>query len=85
MNDDLFIKRMPQVIKALITREATQNHRSVNQEAIALLEEALLQRVEGQHTGRRSALATLANYAAQAEPILRGSPAAPALRTVTSD
>lgn len=66
MNDDLFIKRMPLVIKELIAREAAQNHRSVNQEAIALLEEALLHRVEAQHTHRRNALATLTSYAAQA-------------------
>lgn len=65
MNDDLFIKRMPLVIKELIAREASQNHRSVNQEAIALLEEALLHRVEDQHPRRRNALATLTSYAAQ--------------------
>lgn len=67
MNDDLFIKRMPLVIKELIAREAAQNHRSVNQEAIALLEEALLHRVETRHAHRRSALATLASYAAEAD------------------
>ena len=66
MNDDLFIKRVPHVIKDLIAREASQNHRSVNQEAIALLEEALLHRVETNHARRRSALATLASYAAEA-------------------
>ena len=71
MNDDLFIKRMPLVIKELIAREAGQNHRSVNQEAIALLEEALLHRLESQHAHRRNALATLTSYAAQAQP---GSP-----------
>ena len=68
MNDDLFIKRMPLVIKELIAREAGQNHRSVNQEAIALLEEALLHRLESQHAHRRNALATLTNYAAQTHP-----------------
>ena len=67
MNDDLFIKRVPPVIKDLVAREAAQNHRSVNQEAIALLEEALLHRVESNHARRRSALATLASYAAEAE------------------
>jgi hypothetical protein len=65
LNDDLFIKRVPLVIKDLVAREATQNHRSVNQEAIALLEEALLHRVEANHARRRSALATLASYAAE--------------------
>jgi hypothetical protein len=67
VNDDLFVKRVPQVIKELIAREAAQNHRSVNQEAIALLEEALLHRVEANHARRRSALATLASYAAEAK------------------
>ena len=85
MNNDLFIKRMPQVIKALITREATQNHRSVNQEAIALLEEALLQRFEGDPSSRRSALAALTGYATQGEPMLRGQPGTPVLRSVTAD
>lgn len=66
MNDDLFVKRIPLVIKELIAREAGQNHRSVNQEAIALLEEALLHRLESQHAHRRNALATLTSYAAQA-------------------
>ena len=42
MNVDLFIKKVPQVVKELISREATQNRRSINQEAIALLEEAPL-------------------------------------------
>lgn len=67
LNDDLFIKRVPLVIKDLVAREAAQNHRSVNQEAIALLEEALLHRVEANHARRRSALATLASYAAEAD------------------
>lgn len=77
MNDDLFIKRMPLVIKELIAREASQNHRSVNQEAIALLEEALLHRVEQQHSNRRNALAMLASYAAQSDlpPQLKPPPA----------
>lgn len=78
MNDDLFIKRMPLVIKELIAREAAQNHRSVNQEAIALLEEALLHRVEDQHTHRRNALATLTSYAAQSSTAPAGAPQASA-------
>ena len=72
----MFIKRRPLVIKELITREAAQNHRSVNQEAIALLEEALLHRVEAQHTHRRNALATLTSYAAQSKNPLSSSPQA---------
>lgn len=74
MNDDLFIKRMPMVIKELITREVALNHRSVNQEAIALLEEALVHRVEAQHTHRRNALATLTSYAAQSATNPGGAP-----------
>jgi Arc-like DNA binding domain len=42
---DLFIKKMPHVVKELISRQAFDNRRSINQEAIALLEEALLSRV----------------------------------------
>ena len=45
MDVDLFIKKMPHVVKELISREAFGNRRSINQEAIALLEEALLSRV----------------------------------------
>ena len=89
MNDDLFIKRMPLVIKELIAREAGQNHRSVNQEAIALLEEALLHRLESQHAHRRNALATLTNYAAQGHPgsALNGSAgrALPVLAAAAAD
>ena len=78
MNDDLFIKRVPHVIKELIAREAAQNHRSVNQEAIALLEEALLHRVESNQRGRRGALATLTHYAAGAQAALKPQPVAAA-------
>lgn len=66
MTDDLFIKKIPHVIKELIAREAERHHRSVNQESIALLEEALLQRMESRRESRASALDTLARYAAQA-------------------
>ncbi len=45
MDVDLFIKKMPHVVKELISREAFENRRSINQEAIALLEEALVHRV----------------------------------------
>ena len=63
MDVDLFLKRVPLVVKELIGREATENRRSINQEAIALLEEALLQRVETHQLRRRSVLETLQNYA----------------------
>lgn len=66
MNDDLFIKRVPHVIKELIGRAAAEHHRSVNQETIALLEEALLHRVESNQV-RRNALATLTHYAAEGQ------------------
>lgn len=65
MNDDLFIKRVPPVIKELIGREAELNHRSVNQETIALLEEALLHRMETGGALRRSPLQALTSYAAE--------------------
>lgn len=63
MDVDLFIKKMPQVVKELISREAFDNRRSVNQEAIALLEEALMLRVG--HTGqkRKQIEAVLEGYA----------------------
>jgi hypothetical protein len=50
---DLFIKRVPQVVKELIAQEAFDNRRSVNQEAIALLEEALVHRVAGAGSKRK--------------------------------
>lgn len=64
MNVDLFIKKMPHLIKDLISREAADNRRSINQEAIALLEEALLRRVDASsNQRRRSAQAILQGYA----------------------
>ncbi|MDE2081240.1 MAG: Arc family DNA-binding protein [Burkholderiales bacterium] len=66
MTSDLFIKSLPAVIKQLIAREAAENRRSVNQEAIALLEEALMQRIESHHLRRKSTLAALEDYAAAA-------------------
>jgi hypothetical protein len=61
---DLFIKKMPYVVKELIGREASGNRRSINQEAIALLEEALLQRVgAGGGAKRKQIEALLKDYA----------------------
>lgn len=82
MDVDLFLKKVPQVVKALIEREAAENRRSVNQEAIALLEEALLQRVESHQLRRRSVLETLQSYAS-ANPRAGASapPEGPALST----
>ena len=63
MDVDLFIKKMPQVVKELISREAFDNRRSVNQEAIALLEEALLSRVSSSVPKRTQVEALLHGYA----------------------
>ena len=60
---DLFIKKMPLVVKKLISREALDNRRSVNQEAIALLEEALIHRVESSHRHRKHVREILERYA----------------------
>lgn len=68
MSNDLFIKNIPTVIKELVTREAAEHRRSSNQEAIALLEEALLARIEARHMKRKSALSALEDYAAASGP-----------------
>jgi hypothetical protein len=54
---------MPNVVKELISREAFDNRRSINQEAIALLEEALLHRVSGGGSRRKQIEALLGDYA----------------------
>ncbi len=59
MDVDLFIKKMPHVVKELISREAFDNRRSINQEAIALLEEALVNRVGSTGTKRKQMEALL--------------------------
>lgn len=61
MDVDLFIKKMPHVVKELISREAFDNRRSINQEAIALLEEALVNRVGAAGTKRKHMEALLAD------------------------
>ena len=63
MDVDLFIKKMPQVVKELISREAFDNRRSINQEAIALLEEALVHRVATVGGKRKHMEALLEDYA----------------------
>jgi hypothetical protein len=60
---DLFIKKMPQVVKELISREAFDNRRSINQETIALLEEALVNRVGAASGKRKQIEALLSDYA----------------------
>lgn len=61
MNADLFLRKVPEVVRELIVRQATENRRSINQEAIALLEEALITRFEASAT-RRSRLEELRRY-----------------------
>lgn len=74
---DLFIKKMPHVVKELITREAFDNRRSVNQEAIALLEEALLQRVGAAGSRRKRMEALLEDYVdSGATPLQNAMPVA---------
>ena len=63
MDVDLFIKKLPHVVKELISREAFDNRRSINQEAIALLEEALIQRV-GSPVAKRKQIEALLEGAA---------------------
>ena len=65
MSVDLFIKKMPNVVKELISREALENRRSVNQETIALLEEALMTRVGNAGKKRRSVQTLLEDYASK--------------------
>ena len=63
MDVDLFIKKMPSAVKKLIVREAFDNRRSVNQEAIALLEEALVHRVESTGKNRLQVEAMFERFA----------------------
>lgn len=67
MDVDLFIKKMPHVVKELISREAFDNRRSINQEAIALLEEALVNRV-GAAGAKRKQMEALLTDAVGAHP-----------------
>lgn len=72
MSNDLFVKNVPEVIKQLVTREATDNRRSINQEVIALLEEALLRRIDARSERPRAPLAALQDYAAAATAGAKG-------------
>jgi len=83
---DLFIKKMPYVIKKLISREAFDNRRSLNQEAIALLEEALVQRVESTGKKRMQVEAMLERYAEplRTAPAVAGALAMPAGRPASA-
>jgi len=71
---DLFIKKMPQVVKELISREAFDNRRSINQEAIALLEEALVHRVGSTGAKRKHMEAVLADAAGMPSALISAQP-----------
>lgn len=84
MDVDLFIKKMPHVVKELISREAFDNRRSINQEAIALLEEALIRRVGAPVAKRKQMEALLEGYADSASGLLSEPPAPDAPPTTRS-
>ena len=48
MGTELQLKGVPEQLKSLISREAGAHRRSINQEAIVLLEEAMLARAKAQ-------------------------------------
>jgi hypothetical protein len=52
MSTELQLKKVPAIVKSLISREADLHRRSINQEAIVLLEEALLARAKTQQQSR---------------------------------
>lgn len=52
MSTELQLKKVPAIVKSLISREASIHRRSINQEAIVLLEEALLARANRQQPSR---------------------------------
>ena len=62
MDTDLFIKKLPGSVKELIARQAELHRRSVNQEAIVLLEEALAARLRTARSPRHEVREILAHY-----------------------
>ncbi len=62
METDLFLKKIPADVKKLISREADIHRRSINQEAIVLLEEALAARLRAARTPRHEVREILAHY-----------------------
>lgn len=62
MDTDLFIKKLPGGVKELIARQAELHRRSVNQEAIVLLEEALAARLRAARSPRHEVREILAHY-----------------------
>jgi hypothetical protein len=85
LNVDLFLKNVPSVVKELIGREATENRRSLNQETIALLEEALLHRVEAHSARPRSALEQLRGYVDRKSAVIENIPLREAISTAQPD
>jgi len=62
MDTDLFIKKLPGSVKELIAHQAELHRRSVNQEAIVLLEEALAARIRAVRSPRHEVREILAHY-----------------------
>lgn len=60
---DLLLKNVPARLKSLISREAENHRRSINQEAIVLLEEALLTRAKNATANKDDIEAILQRYA----------------------
>ena len=64
MTAALQLKKVPSHIKSLIDREASLHRRSINQETIVLLEEALLARARQETTSQEDVQNILKRYAA---------------------
>lgn len=62
MDADLFIRKLPGRVRELIARQAELHDRSVNQEAILLLEEALAARIRAVRSPRHEVRKILAHY-----------------------
>lgn len=62
MSAELQLKKVPEQIKSLISREADLHRRSINQEAIVLLEEALLARARTSRHSKDDIEAILKRY-----------------------
>ncbi len=63
MEVDILIKKAPRHLKELIGQEARGNRRSLNQEAIVLLEEALAMRAKASPNRRDGLKTILERYA----------------------
>jgi hypothetical protein len=67
MTTELQLKKVPDTVKTLIAREASLHRRSINQEAIVLLEEALAARARRGQSSRVEIEQVLAQYRALPE------------------